>query len=221
MVGALAAASLAACDDDRNKAPVPPPPPMSGRSNVVAAKATAAAPSPSGTEAASTHTAGPPRQLCTSQSQRPAPRGGLKTAAAADATPPPATLPVGVGKWVWINLWAAWCGPCKEEMPRVLAWQEKLRAAGVLLDLAFVSMDDDERETHRFLDAQPAGGVRATYWLPESERASWLGALGVKGSQLPVQALVAPSGQVACVIEGAVEDRDYPAIAAFLTSKRP
>jgi hypothetical protein len=106
-------------------------------------------------------------------------------------------------------------------MPRLVAWQEKLRSAGVLLDLAFVSMDDDERETRRFLEAQPPGGVRATYWLPEGERSGWLGALGLKGAtQLPVQALVAPSGQVACVIEGAVEDRDYPALAAFVGAKR-
>ncbi len=217
MTGALAVAALAACDDD--KTAVPAPPPMTGRSNAVAARGTAAA-APSGAPTASARAAAPQRQLCAGQSPRPAPKGTLKTAAAADATPPPASLPIGVGKWVWINLWAAWCGPCKEEMPRVVAWQEKLRAAGVLIDLAFVSMDDDERETRRFLDAQPPGGVRATYWLPESERAGWLGALGLKGTQLPVHTLVAPSGQVACVIDGAVEDRDYPAIAAFLGAKR-
>jgi len=216
MAYALAAASLTACDDD--KTAVPPPPPMTGRSNAVAAKETATG--PSGAPTASARAASPSRQLCAGQSSRPPPKGALKTAAAADATAPPASLPLGVGKWVWINLWAAWCGPCKEEMPRVLAWQEKLRAAGVLIDLAFVSMDDDERETRRFLEAQPPGGVRATYLLPESERPGWLGALGLKGStQLPVHTLVAPSGQVACVIEGAVEDRDYPAIASFLGAK--
>ena len=73
----------------------------------------------------------------------------------------------------------------------------------------------------RFLEAQPKDGVRATYWLPEGERAGWLGSLGLKESpQLPVQILVAPSGQVACVIEGAVEDRDYPAIASFVGAKK-
>jgi hypothetical protein len=106
-------------------------------------------------------------------------------------------------------------------MPRITAWQDKLRASGMLIDLAFVSMDDDERQTRRFLDAQPANGVRATYWLPESERAGWLGPLGLKpNTQLPVHVLVAPSGQVACVIEGAVEDRDYPSIAAFVGAKK-
>ena len=194
---------------------------MTGRANVVAAKETATPPAPSATASVAAHPTGAQRQLCVGQSPRPAPKGTLKVASAADATPPPANLPIGVGKWVWINLWAAWCGPCREEMPRLAAWQEKLRAAGVLIDLAFVSMDDDERETRRFLEAQPANGVRATYWLPENERSGWLGALGLKSSnQLPIHALVAPSGQVACVIEGAVEDRDYPAIAAFVGAKR-
>lgn len=216
--GAAVALALVACDD--NKTPVPPPPPMNGRSNAVVAKETASAPTPA---AATTTTPAPhtPRQLCAGQTPRPAPKASLKTAAASSAEPPPASLALGVGKWVWINMWAAWCGPCKEEMPRLLGWQEKLRAAGVMIDLAFVSMDDDERQTQRFLDAQPEKGVRATYFLPENERQGWLGALGLKGAtQLPVQALVAPSGQVACVIQGAVEDADYPAIASFVGAKK-
>lgn len=216
MAGALALAALAGCDDNKNA--VPPPPPMTGRANAVAAKETTTAPTAATVTA---RPASPARQLCAGQSPRSAPKGALKTAAAPGVDAPPAALPLGVGKWVWINLWAAWCGPCKEEMPRIVAWQEKLRAAGVLLDLAFVSLDDDERETRRFLEAQPAGGVRATYWLPEADRNGWLGALGLKGStQLPVQALVAPSGQVACVIQGAVEDGDYPALAAFVGAKK-
>ena len=218
MAGAIACALGAGCDD--NKSVVPPPPPMTGRSNAVAAKDTASG-APTSTTPAPAHTAGPARQVCAGQSPRAAPKGTLKTAAATGTDAPPPGLPIGVGKWLWINLWAAWCGPCKEEIPRIVAWHEKLRAAGVMMDLAFVSLDDDERETKRFLEAQPAGGVRATYLLPEADRGPWLGALGLKGStQLPVQALVAPSGQVACVIQGAVEDGDYPAIAAFVGAKR-
>jgi thiol-disulfide isomerase/thioredoxin len=216
--GVMACALGAGCDD--NKSAVPPPPPLTGRSNAVVAKDTASA-APTTTGPAQARTASSARQVCAGQSPRAAPKGTLKTAAATGADAPPPGLPIGVGKWLWINLWAAWCAPCKEEIPRLVAWHEKLRAAGVMMDLAFVSLDDDERETKRFLEAQPAGGVRATYLLPEADRGAWLGALGLKGStQLPVQALVAPSGQVACVIQGAVEDGDYPAIAAFVGAKR-
>jgi thiol-disulfide isomerase/thioredoxin len=203
------------CDDD--KGPIAPPPPMTGRANAVTARETAAPP-PTVPTASSAPRA--ERKFCSGQSTHSFPKGSLKTAAAAGVDLPPSTMPVGVGKWVWINLWAAWCGPCREEIPRILSWQEKLRAAGVLLDVAFVSLDDDERETHRFLDAQPTGGLRATYWLPEADRGAWLGPLGLKGTSLPVQAFVAPSGDVSCIVQGAIEDRDYAALASFLGAKK-
>jgi thiol-disulfide isomerase/thioredoxin len=210
--------ALAACDAPKNDLPAPP---TTGRSNAVSAGDAGAAPKPAATATAAATAPGAPRQLCTTREQRPPPKGPIRTAAAPGVAAPEATIPFGAGKWIWINLWAAWCGPCKEEMPRLLAWRDKLRQSGVLLDLAFVSIDDDERQLGRFLETQPATGVKASYWLPEgATRTSWLAALGVKESpELPVQALVSPSGQVACVVQGAVEDRDYPALASFLGAR--
>lgn len=213
----LFVSSLLGCDG--GKADLPPPP-SGERAAIVTAKATPSqAPAP-----ASTNKPAPsaPRKLCEGQKDRAGPKGTIKTAAASGEDKPASSLPLGVGKWVWVNLWAAWCGPCKEEMPRLIAWQKKLSQAGVLVELSFVSIDDDERQLQRFLDAQPKGGVRASYWLPEGEgRNDWLGSIGLKSSvELPVQALVAPSGQLACVIQGAVEDSDYPAVQALLTQKR-
>lgn len=223
-VAAMGLAALAApgCEVDKKDVPAPP---TTNRSNAVVAAPggnTNTKPAAAGGTATAQVTAPqPPRQLCVGQSPKPPPKGPIKTAAAAGATPPPESIPFGVGKWVWVNLWAAWCKPCKEEMPRLIAWQKKLSAAGVMLELSFVSIDDDERQLERFLEGQPAGGVKASYWLPEgSGRSSWLGALGLKETpDLPAHALVAPSGQVACVIQGAVEDRDYPAVAAFMGVK--
>jgi thiol-disulfide isomerase/thioredoxin len=134
----------------------------------------------------------------------------------------PASISFGTGKWLWVNLWAAWCGPCKEEIPRLINFQSRLRTSGVMLDLAFVSLDDDERQLSRFLEAQPPAGLRASYWLPEGpSRDTWIGALGVTNAgNLPVHALVNPSGQVACLIQGAVEESDYAAIADIVGAKR-
>lgn len=230
-MGRLSALSLAAglallgiTGCDQTKRDFAPPPPMTGRSNGVAAKPTAseaARPTASAPTVVSAKPAAP-RMLCKGQDLRPAPKGTLSNAVASGGPTLSATIPFGTGKWIWLNLWAAWCAPCKEEIPRILAWKEKLSAAGVLMDVAFVSLDDDARQMRRFLDSQPENGLRATYWLPEGEgRATWLQGLGLKETtQLPVQALVAPSGQLACVIAGAVEDGDYPAVAAFVGAKK-
>jgi thiol-disulfide isomerase/thioredoxin len=213
-------ACLSGCDE---KLPdTAPPPSMTGRANAVTAKAAQTA-APAATTAAQHATAAPAaaRKLCEGQKPRSSPKGTPKTAAAEGATEPPSTMPIGVGKWTWVNLWAAWCGPCKEEIPRLLSWKKKLSEAGVMIDMVFLSLDDDERQMKRFINAQPKDGLRATYWLPEGDRAGWLGSLNLKESpQLPVQILFAPSGQATCVIEGAVEDRDYPSIASFVGAKK-
>jgi thiol-disulfide isomerase/thioredoxin len=212
-------AVLSACEGGKDA----PPPPVTGRSNgVVAAQPSTTAATSAATVAASAKPQAPaaPRKLCVDGPPRTAPKGPLQTAAAKGVEQPGA-ITFGVGKWVWVNLWAAWCGPCKEEMPRLVNFQGRLRSKGALVDLAFVSLDDDERQLQRFLEGQSEKGVRASYWLPEANRKTWLGSLGVKETpELPVHALVNPQGQVACTIQGAVEERDYPAVEALVLAGR-
>ncbi|WP_437285582.1 TlpA family protein disulfide reductase [Sorangium sp. So ce406] len=225
LVALAVAAGLASGCDQEKRADLPPPPtPGQGRSNAVTVPGAAATASATATATGAAPAApAAPRLLCAGQSPRPAPSsGGLTAVAAKGAEAPPGNIGFGVGKWVWVNFWAAWCKPCLEEMPRLLGWQQKLRAAGVMIDLAFISIDDDERQLSRFLEAQPGTGVRASYWLPEGpQRTGWLRALGVKETtELPIHAIAAPSGQVTCVIQGAVEDSDYPTIAALFGAKK-
>ena len=209
-VGVIACAlALAACDEGSNRT-------GTVRDRNEAVVSSAAQPTPTATVAASA-VKKTPRALCTSKPRGKAPDARIDTATAPNADAPPTPVPFGAGKWIWVNLWAAWCGPCKEEMPRLLKWQAELRKSGILLDFAFVSMDDDERQMRRFLASQPEGGVRSTYWLKEGSRAKWLGPLGISESAtLPVHALVSPKGEVACVIDGALDDEDFPRISAVL-----
>lgn len=163
----------------------------------------------------------PERKLCDGKLSGPKPFPSDKPidrAAASGATEVPPAIPVGGGKWTWINFWAAWCVPCKEEMPRLLEWEKRSAKDGVPLRLVFVSTDDDQRQLDEFLKKQPASGVKASYWLKEGEqRQSWLTAAGMGDDpELPAHLLVDPSGKVRCSFEGAVEDSDYAQVVSLL-----
>jgi thiol-disulfide isomerase/thioredoxin len=118
-------------------------------------------------------------------------------------------------RWTWINFWAAWCVPCKEELPMLLEWQSRL---GSKLSFAFISLDDDERQLREFLERQPPTGLTNTYWLPDGElRQAWLELLGMNVEpELPLQLLIDPNGMLRCRVEGAVEPRDREALERSL-----
>jgi thiol-disulfide isomerase/thioredoxin len=119
------------------------------------------------------------------------------------------------GQFTWLNFWAAWCAPCKQELPLLLGWRATLRPQ---LDIAFVSIDDDERQLRQYIEHQPDTGLRASYWLPDGPlRAEWLAALGLKGEpELPMQILIDPAGKVRCKVQGAVEAEDLATLRAVI-----
>ncbi len=122
------------------------------------------------------------------------------------------------GGFTWVNFWAAWCVPCKEEIPRLMGWQKKLAGSGKSFRLHFVSVDDDERQLLKFLGDQPTGGLRTTYWLKEGkEREDWLTSAGLSTDpELPIHLLVDARGKIRCRVQGAVEDSDYPDLVGLL-----
>lgn len=103
--------------------------------------------------------------------------------------------------WRWINLWATWCKPCTEEMPRLRAFRDRLKSAGHDLDLLFVSVE--------------AGDPGPRLADPEA-LAGWLQELGAAGGSIPIHILVDPQGKRRCVRAGPVEDRHLPQIEQLL-----
>lgn len=178
---------------------------------------TAAANSPAAPSAAP---AQPARKLCAGQMDRPGkpfPKLPMAQTAAPSARSLPAQLDTQ-GNWTWVNFWAAWCGPCKEEIPRLRSWEKKLNAAGKSFALAFISMDDDPRQLAQFLASQPEAGLQSTYWLQEGDmRERWLTAAGVSADpELPFHLLVDPQSKIRCVVNGAVEDHDFETVESLV-----
>jgi thiol-disulfide isomerase/thioredoxin len=194
------------------------------RSEAVAAKETtpAASAGPGGAAgSASAHAPqAPPRKLCEKELLEPGrklPKTTFTPVATAGAPLPGDHIATGGGRWTWINFFAAWCGPCKEEMPRLRGFQAKLASE---LAVVFVSLDDDERQLERFLTGPPGGSppVPSALWLePGKRRSTWLSALNMKDPpDLPAHVLVDPTGKVRCVLGGAVDDSDFAAVASIV-----
>jgi thiol-disulfide isomerase/thioredoxin len=217
---ALGVVVLAGCDDSSSKTSRAAP---TARSEAVVAASDMPAAAPSGAASVSAASIGhasqaAPRNLCEAELAQPGrrfPRATFTPIAAPGADLPAGRVPAAGGRWTWINLFASWCGPCKEEIPRLRGFEQRLAAN---LEVAFVSVDDDERSLKQYLDGQGASGVRSSFWLqPGKSREAWLASFALKDPpELPAQVLLDPSGKIRCVVGGAVDDGDFARVAAIV-----
>lgn len=218
LAAALLGGLVAGCDKSSDGGAAPSP---TSRSEVVVATG----PRPTAQAPTASHPVAPkaPKQLCAAPppgAGTPLPRIKVDHLEATGGASVGDKIPSG-GRWTWVNLWAAWCGPCKEEIPVLRNFEQRLAVAGAPIHLAFVSLDDDERQAVKLLDSQPPGGLRASFWLKEGKmRNGWLAELKMKSDlQLPQQLLFDPSGVLRCVIDGAVDPGDYEQLRAIFARK--
>ncbi len=121
--------------------------------------------------------------------------------------------------WRWINVWATWCAPCVEEMPRLVEWGSRLRREGAPVSTFFVSVDATGGEVEAFRQAHPDAPPTARL-LGDGALPAMLSALGLDtGATIPIHALVDPEGRLRCVRTGAVTERDYPTVRAILRGR--
>jgi thiol-disulfide isomerase/thioredoxin len=57
------------------------------------------------------------------------------------------------GKVLLLDVWASWCGPCKQELPMLDDMAKRLRADGV--EVLAVSIDQERANLVKFLKARP------------------------------------------------------------------
>ena len=175
--------------------------------------APAAGPAPSRVDAVAAAPA-PTVDLSSFCEARPAAGQGPAFAWPALDASTPAAAPSS--RWTWVNVWATWCGPCIEEMPRLLQWPDRLAREGAPVDLVFLSTDTDAGAVARFRQKNT--------WAPDSLRMAdgaaapaWVEALGLGlPTVLPLHLFVDPSGRVVCARAGSIQSDAYAAVKAVV-----
>ena len=96
----------------------------------------------------------------------------------------------GKGRYVLIDFWASWCGPCRAEMPNVTACYEKYHAKG--LDIVAISFDTNKDAWLRAINTMKMP------WVHLSDLAGWnsLGAKTYDIKGIPANILLDGDGNI-------------------------
>ncbi len=104
--------------------------------------------------------------------------------------------PFAGAKLTLVNLWATWCGPCREEMPALDRLHKKYQAQG--LTVVGVDVDEAGEVVKRFL-----GKMRVSYPMLLSTREKTAAVLGIEA--LPTTYLLDQGGDVLAVFVGGID----------------
>jgi thiol-disulfide isomerase/thioredoxin len=95
------------------------------------------------------------------------------------------------GKVVLVDFWATWCGPCRAELPHVIATYEKHHKDG--FEIIGVSLDSERDKVDAFLKQQ--SGMA---WPQFYDGQGWSNKLAVKYGveAIPFAVLIGPDGKI-------------------------
>lgn len=115
----------------------------------------------------------------------------------------------------WVNVWATWCGPCVEELPRIGTFAQRLGKDGARVEVELLAADGPE-ELAAFVKEHPAAKSSLRIADPDGLGA-WLTTVGLSDSAgLPIHLFVDADDRLRCARLGGVGEDDYAAVLAVL-----
>lgn len=120
-------------------------------------------------------------------------------------------------RWRWLNVWATWCQPCVDEIPRLVEWEDRLAKNDAPVQLVFLSVDGSADDVAEYRKEHPE--VPETLRLGDRDALKkWITGLGMDpGATIPLQIFFDPEGQVRCMRSGAVDPEDYATVRALVS----
>lgn len=79
------------------------------------------------------------------------------------------------GKYVYIDVWATWCGPCKREIPYLQELEKKMHGKNIVF--VSISCDKSKADWEKMVKEKGLGGVQ----LHIGDDRSFMEAYGIKG----------------------------------------
>lgn len=101
------------------------------------------------------------------------------------------------GRWVLVNLWASWCGPCRQEAPDLERFAQRY---GDEVEVLGINVQDNSDDALAFVEEFEVGYPQLR--SVGEERSAAFGSTGV-----PENFLVDPKGELALIWRGPVDER--------------
>jgi thiol-disulfide isomerase/thioredoxin len=96
------------------------------------------------------------------------------------------------GKYVYIDVWATWCGPCRAEIPYLKKAEEKYHGKNIEFVSISVDTDKDHDKWKNFVTEKALGGIQL--FADKNWNSDFIKAFGI--NSIPRFILIDPNGVV-------------------------
>ena len=96
------------------------------------------------------------------------------------------------GKYVYIDVWATWCGPCRAEIPFLKKTEEMYHDKNIVFVSISIDVDKDHDKWKKFVDEKQLGGVQL--FADKNWYSDFMISYGI--NSIPRFILIDPNGKV-------------------------